>query len=177
MNPIIPLMAVLVMASPSIHATAQPPERKRDSNAQQQRGTDGQTRRGMGREGQRPMGQRSVEQRPGGPGANAMMNMDPAKIAQRMMSRFDKDGDAKLNQSELLAMLTSMRERRGMGQGTGNEADRDGGQRGKGRPRGDSKRGDNERANNERASKKRRPQNDNDEAEPGGTEPLRPTAE
>lgn len=162
MKRIIPLLAVLAMATQAIQTSAQPPERKRGFNERPQRGADGQNRRGMGEQGRRP----------GGADAGGPMNFDPSKIAARMMGQFDKDGDEKLDQSELLALLTSMQNRRGMGPGAGNDSNRDGMQRGKGRRPGEGA-----RPGADRANKKRRPQNDNDTAEPGGTAPQRPTAE
>ena len=47
---------------------------------------------------------------PGGPGG---ANRDPAEMAKRLISEFDKDGDNALNVRELAAALTAMRDRRG----------------------------------------------------------------
>ena len=60
-------------------------------------------------EGQRGRGQRGPGQRQG--------PRDPAEMAAQMMKEFDKDGDKKLDNEELAAMFTSMRERRERGQG------------------------------------------------------------
>ena len=38
---------------------------------------------------------------------------DPGKLVARIMTEFDKDGDQKLDRTELTAWLKSMRERRG----------------------------------------------------------------
>ena len=79
--------------------------------------------------------------------------MDPAQMVGRLIQQFDKDGDQKLDATELTALLASLRERgRGMGAGRGG---RPGGQqagaggkpanaqqRGKGRRRGETDPGD-----------------------------------
>jgi len=46
-------------------------------------------------------------------GAQGMGGGDPARIATMMMSRFDQNGDEKLNVDELAAMFKTLRERRG----------------------------------------------------------------
>lgn len=45
--------------------------------------------------------------------AGRLAGGDPAKIVARMMDQFDKDGDEKLDVTELTALFTSMRERSG----------------------------------------------------------------
>ncbi|WP_236625536.1 EF-hand domain-containing protein [Rhodopirellula baltica] len=66
----------------------------------------------------------------------AGMQMDPTKIAARLIKEHDKDGDGALNEKELAAALTAFREGRGQGmrgrQGQGREGMRPGanGQRG-----------------------------------------------
>ncbi len=74
---------------------------------------------------------------------------DPAKMVARIMTEFDKDGDEKLDKTELAAWLKVMRERRGQGM-------RPGGKAGKGKA-GKGKRGS--------------------EGRPGGELPIRPEAE
>lgn len=53
------------------------------------------------------------------------MQMDPAKIAARLIKEHDKDGDGALNEKELAAALSAFREMRGQGmrgrQGQGRE--------------------------------------------------------
>jgi hypothetical protein len=79
---------------------------------------------------------------------------DPANMVARIMQEFDKDGDQKLDKTELTAWLIVMQERRGLGM-------RRGGKAGKGRPGA--------------AGKRRRGQEDS--GEPGGDRPKRPEVE
>jgi len=78
---------------------------------------------------------------------------DPAKMVARIMTEFDKDGDEKLDKTELAAWLKVMHQRRG--------AMRKGGKQGKGKagPGGKRRRGG------------------NDNATPGGERPNRPESE
>lgn len=78
-------------------------------------------------------------QRPGGGQGRPGAGMDPAQMVARMMQQFDKDGDKKLDLTELTALLTEMRNRRGGmqrggrgGPGAGQGRSRDG----QGRPAG-----------------------------------------
>lgn len=59
--------------------------------------------------GERPQGERPAGGRPGAGG------QDPAKMVATMLERFDKDGDQKLDKTELTALFKSMQERRGGG--------------------------------------------------------------
>ena len=68
----------------------------------------------------------------GGAGKGAGQAQDPAALAARMISQFDKDGDRALNARELEAALRSMRERRGE-QGPGGAGKGKGGGAGKGK--------------------------------------------
>ena len=64
----------------------------------------------------RPGGQQNGERTPGQrrPGQFAG-GFSPEQMAERMIEEFDADGDEKLNATELLKMMTTMRERRGAG--------------------------------------------------------------
>lgn len=176
MKRIIPALALSAIALQPLHVSAQPPERKRGADAPRQRGPSGFGQRGpngFGQRGQNGFGQRGARENARGTGGmpgGGFMNLDPTLVAKRMMSQFDKDGDDKLDQTELLAMLTTLREQRGVGAQSGNDTDRDSMKRGRGRMQGD-------REGGQRPTRKRRPQNDNDDAEPGGTKPQRPTEE
>ena len=64
---------------------------------------------------------------PGGP------QRDPAKMVARIMGEFDKDGDEKLDKTELASWLKAMHQRRGQGM-------RRGGKRGQGKPGAEGKR-------------------------------------
>ena len=92
MTMMIALLAVGMMASV---ATAD------DEKAN--RRTDGKARAA----GERPQGDRGPGGRPGAAG------QDPAKMVAAMLERFDKDGDEKLDKTELTALFKSMQERRG----------------------------------------------------------------
>ncbi len=75
---------------------------------------EGESQRGRGG---RPSGaaeggtRGAAEGRPGQ--GRGMQQMDPARLAARMLETFDKDGDKKLNAEELTALLTQMRSGRG----------------------------------------------------------------
>ena len=64
----------------------------------------------------RPGGQQNGERTPGQrrPGQFAG-GFSPEQMAERMIKEFDADGDEKLDSTELLKMMTTMRERRGGG--------------------------------------------------------------
>jgi len=79
---------------------------------------------------------------------------DPAKMAARIMTEFDKDGDEKLDKTELAAWLKAMHERRGAKMRKGGKQ-----RKGKAGPGGKRRRGD------------------NDNATPGGERPNRPKSE
>lgn len=91
----------------------------------------------------------AAEGRPGGP------QRDPAKMVARIMGEFDKDGDEKLDKTELTAWLKVMHERRVQGM-------RRGGQAGKGKPG---------------AAGKRKRGGAEAESRPGGDLPVRPEGE
>lgn len=88
---------------------------KRGAAGQNQRPGDGQGKGRAGANRQGRPGQGGPGQgRPGGQGGAGQI--DPAKLVERMMSQFDKDGDQKLDANELKELLVSMRSRgRGMG--------------------------------------------------------------
>ena len=65
---------------------------------------------------------------------------DPAALAKRMISEFDKDGDAALNEAELTAALTAARERRAaMQDGAAPPSRGDAAGKGKGKGKGNGK--------------------------------------
>ena len=82
---------------------------------------------------------------------------DSQQMVARMLQRFDQNGDQKLDSTELAALLTSLRERRGMGRGNEAGAGRPG--PGAGQRRGGKQRGAGQRLN------------------PGGQRPKRPNAD
>lgn len=106
-----------------------------------QRGNKGANPSGE-RQAQGQRGQRS-ERGAQGRGRDGAEQRNPAELAARMMKEFDKDGDNKLSTAELVALMTSMRDRRGAGLGAGNAgADGAGRRMGKGqRPEGAGKGG------------------------------------
>lgn len=93
----------------------------------------------------------------GGPGAER----DPAQLVARMMREFDKDGDQKLDSTELTALLKSMRQRRG-GEGQGQP-----GQARQGKPR----------QGRQGAEVQRRRRGAEGAGNPGGERPKRPADE
>ena len=110
MRRIAPVLAFLAMVSATAVCAAEPPK-----------GEPGKGGEGKGRDGQGRMAQRMA---------------DPAKMVERMMQEFDKDGDQKLDAKELTALLTSMRERIGQGVGAAVEGQRKRGGDGTGRSDG-----------------------------------------
>ena len=127
----------------------------------------------QGRErGKRP--NPGAQRRPGqgqrGPAGGAQR--DPAQMVARMIKEFDKDGDQKLDATELTALFAAMRERRGgagrPGAPAGQRPPRNAGERER-----DGKREAGKRAGAER---KRRGGSDA-ESTPGGEVPKRPAAE
>ena len=115
--------AILSVALIAGDCSAQPPGKGRGQGkpgaGQRQQG------QGQGQRGQRP---------PQG-------DRDPAMIVSRMMKEFDKDGDQKLNMTELTALFTSMRERRENGGGRPGAGPGDGQRRGEKGERGQGKDG------------------------------------
>lgn len=171
-------LALLSGALFTFTAMAQPPGKGKRGGAQAEKGGLGGAGQARGQRGG-PGGQR------GGPGGG-----DPAQMVAKMMSEFDKDGDQKLDVTELTALFTAMRERRGQagqgrpGTGQGQQGRRPGGaggqrpgggQRpdgaGKGRPDGAGKGGPGGKG----GGKGRRGQQEAEEI--GGAKPKRPTAE
>lgn len=155
MRYVTPIAALLTISLIGLECSAQPPGRRnRAENAQQR---DGQKRDGQRRpdKGQRP-----------GPGGDR----DPEQMVARMMKEFDKDGDSKLDLTELAAMMKSMRERREnggqRGRGEGGNAE------GRRRPPEAGKEG--QRPGKE--GRQGRGKGQQDEA-PGGEKPTRPPAE
>ena len=149
-----PALAILCVALIAFDSSAEPPARRKangkQANGKQGRNADGQRR---SRDGQ----QRPGQQRP---------DRDPAEMAARIMREFDKDGDKKLNVTELTAMMKSMRDRRG-GQRPGPGANGPQGRRGTGK--------DGQRPSG--ADGKRRRSGEDSKAKAGGERPKRPTAE
>lgn len=124
MNRIIFTIALTSMALIAGNAMAEDPEQ----SGKRKRARAGEARRGLG-----------------GP------QRDPAQMVTRIMAEFDKDGDQKLDKTELTAWLTVMQQRRGQAMRRG----------GKGRPGAEGKR--------------RRGGEFN--GTPGGDRPKRPEAE
>lgn len=107
----------------------------------------------------------SAAERRGGPPGGPPQR-DPAKMVERIMSEFDKDGDQKLDKTELIAWATAMNERRAQFLGRRGEAGQGRlgqGKPGKGRPGGQGN------------GKKRR--GIDPEGTPGGDQPVLPDAE
>ena len=98
-------LAFLSAAMLAQHVPAGEPEKPGiEAEARQaESGTRGPGARGLGR---RLPGRQ-------GAGGGGAAERDPAAIVARLMQEFDKDGDQKLDSTELTALLTSMRERRG----------------------------------------------------------------
>ncbi|MFG0286644.1 MAG: hypothetical protein ACF8CQ_00625 [Rhodopirellula sp. JB044] len=116
-----------------------------------------------------------------------MGDRDPAEMVGRLIEQFDKDGDEKLDSTELTALLTMMRERRGGRgeQGMEGQGARRGG-RGMGREgamgreggRGAMARdGESRGPRNREMMQKKRRNSGNEDATPGGDVPTRPAAE
>ncbi|MBB3205595.1 hypothetical protein FHS27_001399 [Rhodopirellula rubra] len=133
---------------------AQPPNRLgagRDNDAK------GQDRGGPGRGQARDGEQR--RQRGG------MADRDPAQMVGRLIEQFDKDGDEKLDSTELTALLTMMRDRRG-GQMGGN-----------GERPPFARNGDQAGPKARDMMQRKRRNAGNEDATPGGDLPKRPLAE
>ena len=154
--------AVLAVACMTCNASADETGKKR--------GEGQRARAGQGQDAKRGPGQ---GRRQGGPGARGG-ERDPAQLVARMMQEFDKDGDRKLDSTELTALLKSMRERRG------SAAE---GRRGPGRP-GQAQRGEGrgkqgegrQRAGKQDAGGRRRGGAEAN-GNPGGERPKRPDNE
>ena len=103
-------VALAFVVSIAVECQAQRPnrggQRQRPQGQQDQR----QGPQGQQRQRQRPLGQQGQRQRGQRPGAG-----DPSQMATQMMAEFDKNGDKKLDRSELTAMFASIRERRAQG--------------------------------------------------------------
>lgn len=136
-----------------------------DVSAQAPRkGPDGQ--RGTAEKG---AGRGPERQGRGGPGAER----DPAQMVARLMQEFDKDGDQKLDSTELTALMTSMRDRRG-GARPGGEGQ---GQARQGRP-GQARQGQGKPGQGKPGAEGQRRRRGTDEAgKPGGERPKRPADE
>lgn len=91
--------AIMSVALITADCSAQPPGRQRGSKGAKPGAERGER------------GERGSQ----GRGAGASQQRDPAEMAARMMKEFDKDGDSKLSSRELMALLTSMRDRRSSG--------------------------------------------------------------
>jgi len=96
---------------------------------------------------------------------------DPAKMVARIMTEFDKDGDEKLDKTELAAWLKAMHERRGQRMRPGGKAGK--GKAGQGKAgRGKAGKG---KAGKGKAGRGKR--GSEDQGRPGGELPIRPEAE
>lgn len=104
-------VAVLSIGLFSADCFAQPPGRQRAANSDTPGGQNGE-RPQRGERGQRGLRGQAAEGQRQRPQAGQGQQRDPAELAARMMKEFDKDGDNKLSSEELVALLTSMRERR-----------------------------------------------------------------
>ncbi len=155
-----PIVAIAVVALMTLPVLAQPPEKR---NRENQRG-DRKT--ALQRDGKGPM--RPQVRNGAGPGQR--QQMDPARMAERMMEEFDRNSDGQLNAKELTALLTALRDRRGMAAG---QAGRPavGGQLRDRRPMNAEGKPGNQRA--EGKGRQRRG-SDLDAAEVGGDKPNRP---
>ena len=151
------IIAVLTLALVVSECSAQPPGRKR---GEQDRNAAGQG----GRRKQRTEGQ----QRPDGPGRSSE-GRDPAQLVARAMKEFDKDGDSKLNLSELTAFVTAMRERRSSGDTNAQSGQRRGpGQKSESAGKGKPVKGAGGKSGRSKSG---------DTGTPGGEKPKRPAAE
>ena len=90
---------------------------------------------------------------PGGPGFGGRPGRDPAQLVTRMLGQFDKDGDQKLDATELKEMFSNMQQRRGRGMRQGRPGQRRG------------------------AEARRRRGGSETPATPGGDQPQRPPIE
>ena len=96
-------LALFMATSLLVLADDQPTDTdKAEGKARAQRFRSGDQPNGEGKPGQRRPGQFA-----GG--------FSPEQMAERMIEEFDADGDEKLDATELLKMMTTMRERRGAG--------------------------------------------------------------
>lgn len=162
--------AVMSVALFSADCFAQPPGRQRAANSGKPGAQNGE-RPQRGERGQRgPKGQGAEGQRQR-PQAGQGQQRDPAELAARMMKEFDKDGDNKLNPQELVALLTSMRDRRMSADGAAGGGQRGG--RGQ-RPEGAGK-GGGPKAGGPKAGGKGS-QRTSQAGTPGGQKPKRPTS-
>lgn len=152
------ILSLALIASMATISFAQPPKRDGD-RPQRGSGARGNADAAKGKGADRQAGMRpDAMNRRGGP----LMQADPEAVAAKMMEQFDKDGDSKLDASELVALLKSLRER---AQGQGN------GRPGMQRPGMQRAGGD--------ADKRMRGRNGEDSqgALPGGDKPKRPGSE
>ena len=146
MNRLVQLLSIVAVLSLSINCFGQEPEnRKSKKDAKPRRaaaadqayelsGEDGNAKR------QRQAGQ-----------------IDPARMVERMMQEFDKDGDQKLDATELTALLSKLRDLRGRFAGQSSELTPEGKPQNRNRPGNKGKRG-----------------NDSAEPQAGGDTPIRP---
>lgn len=163
------VLSLVMVASIASASIAQPPGRGRPGGDGEGRGRQGARDAGAKESGKQGQRRGDMAGRRGQAGANPMMEADPAKVAAKMMETFDKDGDGKLGSAELIALVKSMRERMGRGQGgprgPGAKGDEQAGKpaeaRGEGRGDMRSRRGGNRGG-------------DRDGAEAGGDKPKRP---
>ncbi|WP_404310337.1 EF-hand domain-containing protein [Neorhodopirellula lusitana] len=170
-------LASVALVVPSIGGTVHADDDNQNAVTPKPGWEAGEGRRGEGMRRERfrgdaMRGRDGENRRSDGAASGAALNLDPAKIAERMMQSFDKDGDQKLDQTELTAMLTSLRERRGGregGAGLGNA--RDGAAQ---RQPGRMQRGQGDAQRGNREFKSRRPKGDTEGAQPGGEVPQRP---
>lgn len=154
--------AIMSVALISADCSAQPPGRQRGdkgANPGAERGQRGE-REGRGERGMQGRGMQGRD-------AAAGQQRDPAELAARMMKEFDKDGDSKLSSRELVALLTSMRDRRMSGDGAAGPGQRMGkGQRPEGPGKGGPKAG----------GKGQKGKGQDQAGTPGGQKPKRPNS-
>jgi len=94
------------------------PGRRPGQNDPQGPAVRGQDRQAGDRPGQAGQGGPAGGGQGRGGQGRGMQQMDPARVAARMLETFDKDGDSKLDANELTALLAAMRDGRGgMGRG------------------------------------------------------------
>ncbi|MEP3480494.1 MAG: EF-hand domain-containing protein [Fuerstiella sp.] len=159
--------AIMSVALISADCSAQSPGRQRGgkgANAGAERGAQGQR-------GERGGQGRGMQGRVGG------QERDPAALAARMMKEFDKDGDNKLNTAELVALMTSFRDRRGSGPGGNGPGGNGQGAKGAGADGAERRMGKGQRPEGAGKGKKGKGKGDGQTDAPGGQSPKRPQSD
>lgn len=145
------LAAILSVTLVAFEVSAEPPDGRNGDKGKNASGQRDNGNRGVGRRAERGKG---------GRGQADGAQREPAQLAATMMKQFDKDGDKKLSTSELTALLTSLRDRRGGKQGGTDGARRSRGQDGQGKAKGKGKSRDGGKANPAGGQKPKRPSSD-----------------